>query len=62
MYQVTAIYEGSEIGYAEADGFEYAKEEVMDQLMNGFYAEVAEDVILHCRAPSGMFVEMPVVI
>ena len=32
MYQVTAIYQGSEIGYGEGEGVEYATEECIDSL------------------------------
>lgn len=62
MYQITAVYQGFEVAYAEADGFEYAKEEVMEQLSSSIYNEVMEDVILQCLAPNGMIVQMPAVI
>jgi hypothetical protein len=32
MYQVTAIWQGSEIGYGEGEGLEYAKEDCMQSL------------------------------
>ena len=32
MYQVTAVYQGCEIGYGEGEGLDYAKQEAIDSI------------------------------
>ncbi len=32
MYQVTAVYQGAEIGYGEGEGLSYAKQDAVDSI------------------------------
>jgi hypothetical protein len=41
MYQVTAVYYGSEIGYGEGDSFDYALEECIES-MDAVYDDFSE--------------------
>ena len=53
MYQVTAIYYGSEIGYGEGEGFDYALEECiesMDAIYNDF--SECEEIIINKQRPA----------
>ena len=45
MYQVTAIYQGSEIGYGEGEGFDYAVEECLDSMPSIFSMSIFNDEI-----------------
>ena len=47
MYQVTAIYYGSEIGYGEGDSFDYALEECIESMdaIYGSFSECEEIII-----------------
>lgn len=55
MYQVTAIYQGSEVGYGEGDSYEYAANEAAESVPS-IYPE--DDVILTCSSGI-MTVETP---
>jgi hypothetical protein len=38
MYQVTAVYQGAEIGYGEGEGLDYAKEEAIESIPSIYLA------------------------
>ena len=49
MYQVTIVYQGSEIGYGEGEGLAYAKQEAIDSVPS-FYEPVidcVEFIVIH---------------
>jgi hypothetical protein len=46
MYQVTAIYQGSEIGYGEGSGYQYAIEECIDSIDSMYTDNVLEEITL----------------
>jgi hypothetical protein len=47
MYQVTAMYEDSEVGYGEGESYEYAAAEASDSVSPIYQAE---DVLLVCSS------------
>ena len=52
MYQVTAIYQGSEIGYGEGEGIDYAIEECLESIPEIFHV-VKEEIELSILHPNG---------
>lgn len=58
MYQITAIYHGSEIAYAEADGFSYALEQILDELSSSVWHD-ADSTELLMLNPDGMTITAP---
>ncbi len=46
MYQVTAMYKGAEIAYAESYTLDFAKQEVKDQIAEGFYAPLLKTTLI----------------
>ena len=58
MYQITAICYGSEIAYAEAEGFSYALEQILEELASSVWydAETTELLMLN---PEGMTITAP---
>ena len=59
MYQVTAIFQGSEIGYGEGEGIEYATEECMQSIPEIFSMGASPDeielLILHPNGKRSKF-------
>jgi len=54
MYQVTAIFQDSEIGYGEGEGIEYATEECMQSIPEIFSLGASpEEIDLLILHPSG---------
>ncbi|MEZ7524039.1 hypothetical protein [Burkholderia vietnamiensis] len=43
MYTFTILYQGAEVACAEADRFEDAREQAIDEARDGFYAPVLRD-------------------
>ena len=43
MYQVTAIYQGAEIGYGEGEGLRYAKREALESIPS-IYSTVIDQI------------------
>ena len=62
MYQITAVYMGSEIAYSEGEEFSWVRSEVLEQVQESIYAEVLNDVMLECISPDGMRVFVPAVL
>ena len=57
MYQITAICHGSEIAYAEAEGFSYALEQLLDELSSVWHdADSTELLMLN---PDGITITAP---
>lgn len=58
MYQITAICHGSEIAYAEAEGFSYALEQILEELSSSVWhgPETTELLMLN---PDGMTITAP---
>lgn len=54
MYQVTAIYQNSEIGYGEGEGDSYAVEECIDSIPSIYKDMAREDIVLFVRDSSGI--------
>jgi hypothetical protein len=55
MYQVTAVYEGCEIGYGEGDGDGYAVEDCIDSIPQIYKDNAAhDDIRLFVRDSSGL--------
>ena len=52
MYQVTAIYQGSEIGYGEGEGIDYSIEECLTSIPEIFHV-VKEEIELLILHPNG---------
>lgn len=49
MYQVTAVYQGSEIGYGEGEGLGYAKQEAIDSIASIYepVLDLIEWIVIH---------------
>jgi len=52
MYQVTAVYQGSEIGYGEGEGIDYAIEECLASIPELFHVGASE-IEIFILYPSG---------
>ena len=53
MYQVTAIYEGVEIGFGEGDSVDYAIEECIDSIDSMYIENALNDIVLSFNGKSG---------
>jgi hypothetical protein len=53
MYQVTAIYEGCEIGYGEGEGSSYAIEECIESI-DSIYQQEQLTIVLHILSNSNV--------
>ena len=58
MYQITAICFGSEVAYAEADGFSYALEQIMEELRDSSWHDPETTELLMLN-PEGMTITAP---
>lgn len=58
MYQITAICFGSEVAYAEADGFSYALEQILEELNNSSWHDPETTELLMLN-PEGMTITAP---
>jgi hypothetical protein len=49
MYQVTAIYQGSEVGYGEGEGLAYAKQDAIDSIPSIYepVLDLIEWIVIH---------------
>jgi len=45
MFQVTALYQDSEIGFGEGDSYEFAMQECIDSI-DSFYSSVEDEIVL----------------
>ena len=58
MYQITAICYGSEVAYAEAEGFSYALEQILEELQDSSWHDPESTELLMLN-PEGMTITAP---
>ncbi|KWA35772.1 hypothetical protein WT41_01605 [Burkholderia territorii] len=54
MYTFTILYQDAEIAFAEAERFEDAREQAIEEVRKGFYASVLPDCTFSANAASGV--------
>jgi len=59
MYQVTAIYQDSEIGYGEGDGYQYAMMDCMESVERIYLCDVDNINLVARKEGSIVTVETP---
>ena len=50
MYTVTAIYQDSEIGYGEGEGYDYAMRDCIDSIDSQYVEHCGAEIILRARS------------